>query len=133
MNILQLAKEIYNNHDNKQICFSIDGIDTQKDLFFFCNDLFFIILNFYVGDDNNTIDIYDITQNIFDDIKFKLSLANIIVNIEISDCENDMLFHNILDIEKDYCYKKLNDYKFTLKICGKSYNIFYEIKKTNFL
>lgn len=139
MHVNDLADFMFTkNTNNALIELSLGGIENNKDLFFFCLDLFCKGLVILHGTDNK-VNLDSITMEQFGDIKNKMELAGIQVNLELiaipenenttislisdEDCisEPDDVQAitnsiNINEIEQEYDHKQLNEYIFRLKM-----------------
>lgn len=136
MHVNDLAEFMFTkNTNNALIELSLGGIENNKDLFFFCLDLFCKGLVILHGTDNK-VNLDSITMEQFGDIKNKMELAGIQVNLELialpenenttislieeneepSDVEAITNSVNLNEIDQEYDHKQLNEYVFRLKM-----------------
>jgi hypothetical protein len=136
MHVNDLAEFMFTkNKSNALIELSLGGIENNKDLFFFCLDLFCKGLVILHGTENK-VDLDSITMEQFGDIKNKMELAGIQVNLELTALpenenttisligENDEPADvqaitnsvNINEIDQEYDHKELHEYVFRLKM-----------------
>jgi hypothetical protein len=142
MHVNDLADFMFTkNVNNALIDLSLGGIENNKDLFFFCLDLFCKGLVILHGTDNK-VDLDSITMEQFGDIKNKMELAGIQVNLELQSLpENENTTISLIDdadgtdetgepsdipaitnsvnlteIDQEYDHKQLNEYVFRLKM-----------------
>ena len=136
MHVNDLAEFMFTkNTNNALIELSLGGIENNKDLFFFCLDLFCKGLVILHGKDNR-VNLDSITMEQFGDIKNKMELAGIQVNLELtalpenenttislieeneepSDIQAITNSVNLNEIDQEYDHKQLNEYVFRLKM-----------------
>jgi hypothetical protein len=137
MHVNDLAEFMFTkNTNNALIELSLGGIENNKDLFFFCLDLFCKGLVILYGTDNR-VNLDSITMEQFGDIKNKMELAGIQVNLELtalpenenttislieengeepSDVQAITNSVNLNEIDQEYDHKQLNEYVFRLKM-----------------
>lgn len=139
MHVNDLAEFMFTkNKNNALIELSLGGIENNKDLFFFCLDLFCKGLVILYGTDNK-VDLDSITMEQFGDIKNKMELAGIQVNLELTalpenenttisligdgtdgeepaDIQEITNSVNLTEIDQEYDHKQLNEYVFRLKM-----------------
>ena len=138
MHVNDLADFMFTkNINNALIELSLGGIENNKDLFFFCLDLFCKGLVILYGIENK-VNLDSITMEQFNDIKNKMELAGIQVNLELQELqknENTIISLisedsinepsdiqaitnsiNLNEIDQEYDHKQLNEYIFRLKM-----------------
>lgn len=153
MHISDLADFMFKkNVHNSIIELELNGVEDNKDLFFFLVDLFCKGLVLLFGRENK-VEIDSLTMEDFSVVKQKMSLAgvNVLLNIvEVppdlvdaiesikspednddpdapSDIEKPNNYVNINDLEKEPNNKSLEDYVFKLKLSNLIYNINFEL------
>ena len=138
------------NVNNAIIELSLGGIQNNKDLFFFCLDLFCKGLVHLFGQ-NGKIHVDQITQEQFEMVKNKMALAGINVILKIIQLQpntyieedsdddsppdlpsgqpqpNQMVGLNIHEIESEELNKPMKDYVFKIKMHNINYNINFEL------
>lgn len=125
MQIEDLAKFLFTeNVNNVPIELSLGGIDDNKDLFFFCLDLFCKGLVLLYGEGSKSVSIESITDDQFKNIKSKLLCAGIKVNLYIypldidvevrTDDNKSMSILNIEELNSAPNNKLLQEYEFKL-------------------
>jgi hypothetical protein len=91
MHIDDLATFMFKeNKHNKLIELSLGGIEDNKDLFFFCLDLFCKGLVMLYGEDGKSVSIDKITEQQFKIIQQKMICAGIRVNLSIYPLDIDI-------------------------------------------
>lgn len=154
MHINDLADFMFiKNTNNSLIELELNGIEDNKDLFFFLVDLFCKGLVLLYGT-NNKVEISDLTLEDFNTVKQKMALAAVDVHLlitevpqdeedvepedESSDGGNDdedapddidpvNKYVNFNDLEKEPNNKPLSDYVFKLKQQNMIYNIHFTL------
>jgi hypothetical protein len=141
------------NANNSIIELELNGVEDNKDLFFFLVDLFCKGLVLLFGN-NNKVEVENLTMDDFNVVKQKMSLAgvNVVLNIvpmeaeeEVNDVDDNSNnnkeedetapddiepinnYVNINDLEKEPNNKSLKDYVFRLKLSNLIYNINFEL------
>lgn len=117
MNIDDLARFVFKeNVNNVPIELNLEGIENNKDLFYFCLDLFCKGLVILYGN-HNYISIENITHEQFQFIQQKIKCAGIYVKLDIQDTnisvagENKSLL-NLQELDDEPENKNLQDYEF---------------------
>lgn len=117
MNIDDLAKFIFKeNVNNVPIELNLEGIESNKDLFYFCLDLFCKGLVILYGN-NNSISIENITYEQFHVIQQKLKCAGINISLDMQDTNIHVIDKNkstlnLQELNDEPNNKNLQDYKF---------------------
>ena len=146
MHIDDLAMFMFlKNKNNAIIELSLGGIESNKDLFFFCLDLLCKGLVLLFGNDRK-VELDSLTPEAFDDVKKKMSLAGINVQLHIEqiyspqtstlttddDGPSDLVddFRNAINLNElnmDVDCKQLEDYVFRMKMDKIIYNIAFNL------
>lgn len=146
MCIDDLANFMFLKNTNDAIIeLSLGGIENNKDLFFFCLDLFCKGLVFLYGNDGK-VNVDTLGEEQFNTVKRKMSLAgiNTVLDFEVnpvpplddqldvsSDAPPDVPpisnSLNIHELDMDSCHKNLKDYVFKLKMGPVIYKIHFEL------
>lgn len=85
MGVEDLAKFVFiDNKTDAIVYLSMEGLETSKDLFYFCLDLFCKGLVYLFGA-NNRVDLDNLTMNNFIVIQKKLKNAGVVVGLKIYD------------------------------------------------
>lgn len=157
MHINDLADFMFvKNKNNSLIELELNGVEDNKDLFFFLVDLFCKGLVLLFGT-NNKVEISDLSMEDFNNVKQKMALAGVDVNlhiVELEDTEDDNAddktedaaadnsiedtdapddiepvnkYVNFNDLEKEPNNKPLSDYVFKLKQQKMVYNIYFKL------
>lgn len=133
MNINDFAEFMFTkNVNNAEIFLELGGIEDNKDLFYFCLDLFCKGLIYMFGE-NGKINIELITYEQFNQVKQKMLLAGIVVNLlyeDISNSNNSINKNTIInldEIEKDENNLNLKDYEFTITTDKLIYKINFDL------
>ena len=143
VDINQLAEFMFlHNKKMNKIQLDIDGIGNKKDFFCFCLDLFTKGLRLMHGDEKGQVNVDSLTIDDITNIRSKLILAGIVVNIEtmdnnmtvISDANNNKQNKvsyqgiSVPDIEKEN-HELLEEYKFHIISKHNIYEIFFSMIK----
>lgn len=112
INIDELADFLFiKNETNVIVELSLGGIEDNKDLFFFCLDLFCKGLVYLFGNDRS-INIQSVTLDQFDAVKKKLENAGIRATLEIQQTIPCEIVHDDIEIPPDLpssvLYPKVN-------------------------
>lgn len=132
MNINDFAEFMFTkNVNNAEIFLELGGIEDNKDLFYFCLDLFCKGLIYMFGE-NGKINIELITYEQFNQVKQKMLLAGIVVNLLYEDISNSNSINkntiiNLDEIEKDENNLNLKDYEFTITTDKLIYKINFDL------
>jgi hypothetical protein len=143
MHINDLAEFMFlRNVNDAVIDLSLGGIENNKDLFFFCLDLFCKGLVFLFGE-NGKVDVEKLSLDNFKLVKQKMELAgintklNVLVEnattislIEDDSAPPDVKTYNSINIhelDNESDDKDLSEYIFTLKFEKMKYNINFEL------
>jgi hypothetical protein len=143
MHINDLAEFMFLRNINDAIIdLSLGGIENNKDLFFFCLDLFCKGLVYLFGE-NGKVDIEKVSLDNFKLVKTKMELAGINVKLDVlveesttislveqDDAPLDIKTYNsvnIHELDSESDDKPLSEYIFTLKFEKMKYNIHFEL------
>jgi hypothetical protein len=145
MHIDDLANFMFvRNVNNALVELSLGGIENNKDLFFFCLDLFCKGLVLLFGE-NGKVDVESLTEEKFNLVKQKMHLAGIDVKLDIymdpsqsttvslindnepPDVEPIKTSVNINELDMDDDNKPLSEYVFRLRLDSIIYNIHFDI------
>jgi hypothetical protein len=130
MNINDFAEFMFKkNVNNAEIYLELGGIEDNKDLFYFCLDLFCKGLIYMFGE-NGKVNIELITHEQFYQVKQKMLLAGIIVNLTYQDITNNLDQNTVInldEIEKDENNLNLKDYEFTITTDKLIYKINFDL------
>jgi hypothetical protein len=125
MHIDELAKFLFTeNVNNVTIELSLGGIENNKDLFFFCLDLFCKGLVLLYGEGSKRVSIDTITEEQFKHIKSKMLCAGVKVDLSIypldidvdvrTDDNKSISILNIEELNDAPSNKALQEYEFKL-------------------
>lgn len=90
MKIDHLAEFMFTkNTNNAQLQLSLGGIENNKDLFFFCLDIFCKGLVLMFGNGSNSVNVEDITMDNFSAIREKMLCAGIDVKLTVYPADID--------------------------------------------
>lgn len=131
MHINDLADFMFiKNVNNAEIYLELGGLEDIKDLFYFCLDLFCKGLVYMFGQDGK-VNIELITIEQFYQVKQKMLLAGIIVNLSYEEIVNNNINQNTAinldEIEKDENNLNLKDYEFTITTDKLVYKINFDL------
>ena len=157
VNYTELIENIYENHRGKRLVIQAESINTTKNLFYFCLDLFCKGLLYCFGDEQNRVRIDTITLPQIQEVIDKLGYTGIMTVIHVEqgkDFMNNIEYHGYGDqlaltqqnsvsftsppqfvqnslnnIEKKPDNEDLSSYKFHLVIKELIYIIHFEIKR----
>lgn len=124
MEVDDLAELMFQKNINNvplELCMS--GIENNKDMYYFCLDLFCKGLILLFSQDDKSVTVEDLTYEDFNLVKSKMSCAGIQVSLDVIPSSNEHIqtetLTNLREIEKEPNNKPLNDYKFILntKVC----------------
>lgn len=90
VNYEELIKHIYENNKRKRIVIQTESINTTKDLFYFCLDLFCKGLLYLFGDENNRVRIDTMTLSQIQEVIDKLGYTGIMTIIHVENTSNFM-------------------------------------------
>ena len=132
--ITELVKFVFsdNRHNNRMVIESSDFKDT-RDLYFFCIELTMKGFAYLYGDENQKVDIEELSIEQLDNIKNKLSNAAIELIIDISPVKTNIDTNNHTEIIYDIPYKdiekkcKLEEYSLKLIKKENLYDIRFKI------
>jgi hypothetical protein len=132
MQINDLAEFIFvKNVNNVPIEISMDGIENNKDMYYFCLDLFCKGLILLFSNDGRSVSVEDLTFEDFGIVKTKMSCAGIRVTLDVQEISIETLQNksltNLTDIEKEDEHKPLEDYKFILNTIPFYYTISFSL------
>ena len=119
MTIEDLAEMIFvKNVSNVPIEISMGGIENNKDMFYFCLDLFCKGLIILFSKDGKSVSIEELTFEDFRVVQSKMSCAGIRVTLDMQVASNEVsqnkTLTNLHDTENEDDHKPLEDYKFIL-------------------
>ncbi len=119
MEIEDLANFMFQkNVNNVPLELSMSGIENNKDMYYFCLDLFCKGLIQLFSKDGKSVTIEELTYDDFQLVKSKMSCAGIHVSLEVIASSNERektnYLTNLHEIDKDDNNKPLHDYKFIL-------------------
>lgn len=131
--INDLAQFLFLVNKDTSIYLSLHGLEDNKDMFYFCVDLFSKGLVLLFGDENK-VEINSITHDQFSIVKQKLARAGIQVflatyeDIPIDDDEPRAMHQvNIPQLESLPNDLPLKEYVFTLRSCNQVYQIHFDL------
>lgn len=131
MHIDNLAEFIFlRNKNNAEVYLQLNGIEDIKDLFFFCLDLFCKGLVLLYGE-GNRVDLETMSMEKFIDIKHKMSLAGIDVQLTTHIPESDDITAsttiNLQELDSQQGNLRLSDYCFTINSPSLIYNLKFDL------
>ena len=133
MHIDDLADFMFLKNKNDAIIdLSLGGIENNKDMFFFCLDLFCKGLVTLYGVDGK-VDVEELKMEAFQVVYHKMSLAGINVKLDIQNIDDppDLIDNNnsinLENINDDTNDKNLKDYVFTMHMDTILYNVSFEL------
>jgi hypothetical protein len=120
MHIDELAQFMFLENVNDIVLdLSLGGVQNNKDLFFFCLDLFCKGLVLMFGQETKSVRIEELSFENFAEVKKKMECAGIKVVLTVlpSDIDSDetKLSLNLEELEKDSDDKPFESYEFKLK------------------
>lgn len=143
INIQDLAHYIFktNSHEQNELFLDIKTLKTNKELFFFCFELFCKGLIILYGNSENKLLLNQVTMEQFDVIKQALIYAHIKLHIQVYEQsiaelmdlisttdERDVICETIDKLVASEQNDKLDQYKFNIIINGVVYAIYFTIE-----
>lgn len=126
----ELAKILFiDNVNDSNIYLSLGGIENNKDLFYFCLDIFCKGLVIMFGS-SNRIDLESLTLEQFDEVKRKISNAGINVKLKVYEDikdESETPVVNILHLENLSNNLPLHEYTFVIRTTQFTYEVGFEL------
>ena len=119
------------NTDDCKIFLELGGIENNKDLFFFCIDIFFKGLVLLFGKDGKLNDIESITAEQLQDVQYKMSRAGIVLHVQVLPPDpDDASVWNIHEIESDTDEQKpINKYELYLNLQHAKYVVSFDLAR----
>lgn len=132
MHVDHLADFIFTKNINNAIIeLSLNGLESSKDFFFFCLDLFCKGLVLMFGDGSLSVKVNNIRMEQFMEMREKLRLAGIDVILDAQppdiDIGPDDIYLNLIELQEMLDTLPLKDYKFVMKCCEFTYIIQFEL------
>lgn len=119
------------NTDNKPLEVSMGGLDNNKDMYFFCLDLFCKGLVLLFSNDGHSVAVEELSQDDFNLVKTKMACAGINVHLEVKQTVlenlNDGSLTNLKDIDMQDDNMPLENYKFELNTYPYKYIISFSL------
>jgi hypothetical protein len=119
------------NTDNKPIEVSMGGLENNKDMYYFCLDLFCKGLVMLFSKDGKSISVEELSQNDFNLVKTKMACAGINVHLEVAQTSpedfNNGSLTNLKDIDMLEDNMSLENYKFVLNTIPYKYIISFSL------
>lgn len=129
MHIDDLAEFVFSkNTNNTKIELTLGGIESNKDLFCFCLDLFCKGLVLLFSEDGTRVHVEDMTHEQLEMVKKKLACAGINAHLDVVESESDMAYTNVAEIDADEDGKAIEAYKFRLQNLTHMYTLFFSFE-----
>lgn len=133
MHINDLAEFMFlRNMNDAKLGLTLGGIEDNKDLFYFCLDLFCKGLVMLFGQGVNKVNVDDITMDQFVLLHKKMLNAGIQVFLDVHEDlpdDSEATSHpclNLADIQEQPSHMPLSDYKFILRALNMVYQVSFE-------
>ena len=132
MEVEDLAKFMFiKNVDNVPLEISMGGLENNKDMYYFCLDLFCKGLILLFSNDGKSVAVENLSLDDFEKVKKKMECAGIAVKLEvISTTYNEMRqesLTNLKEIEQQGDNEPLESYKFILNTILYRYTVSFSI------
>lgn len=119
------------NINNIPLELSIGGLENNKDIFYFCLDLFCKGLVILFSKDGKSVEVEQLCMDDFELVKKKMSCAGIQVSLNVlptpHETINNEQITNLHEIHMDMDDRPLEDYKFVLNTSPYQYSITFSL------
>lgn len=129
MHVNDLAEFLFlKNVNNVKIELTLGGIESNKDLFCFCLDLFCKGIVLLFSEDGTRVHVEDMTYEQFEKVKVKLACAGVDASLEVKERASDVIFTNLMEIDMDVDNKPVDEYEFRLQNLTHIYKLSFSFK-----
>lgn len=136
MHIDHLAEFMFTkNVNNALIDLSLNGLESAKDFFYLCLDLFCKGLILMHGNGSHIVSVNSLTIEQFQQLRDKMNLAGIDIILDTQppdvDIGKDDIYLNFAELQQMPDSLPLEDYKFIMKCCEFTYVISFRLFHIN--